>query len=417
MLNLFAAHIRAVGASEVLTMDCMAAAGCSRAGCGSRAPLWPYQGLIRLLILSIVLPLGVHPLLPDRSTAWVGQSGRLPQPMSDQTQDFTSPVSSDANGIGTLFPASTTARHAVLAPAGRATAPNIPESLSTALAFNIFVIGDLIQHQSITYGRIAVGGNATLERYRIGDTLPRSRDNRADLIVGSTLIFTDGMVAKGGIIAGGKARLSNVGMPHGQLREGLPIDFGAQGAALAGLAASLSQLPPNGMTQSRERPNTRKQITLTGTDRQLNIFALAGRDLAVAQTLIISVPRGATVLVNIDGAADQIQNLGFAIGSVNRQHILYNFYEATELTLDDDRIQGSILAPHARVTFVKGRMNGTLIAAALTGTGVAWPAPFIGQLPAAQGSRQHDTLTFIVGSFSPRRAKKNPPKANIRVLA
>ena len=76
-----------------------------------------------------------------------------------------------------------------------------------------------------------------------------------------------------------------------------------------------------------------------------------------------------------------IRNLGFAIGSVNRQHILYNFYEATELTLDDDRNQGRILAPYARVTFVKGRMNGTLISAALIGTGIAWPAPFIGQLP------------------------------------
>jgi choice-of-anchor A domain-containing protein len=337
--------------------------------------------LIQLLILSIVLLLGGYPLLPDRSTARVGQSGRPAQPTSDQTQDFTSPVSTNANGSGTLFPASTPERHIALAHAGSDTAPKIPESLSAALAFNIFVIGDLVQRQAITYGRIAVGGNATLEHYRIGDGLPRSSDNRADLIVGGTLIFTDGLVAKGGIIAGGKASLANIGMPHGRLREGLPIDFGAEGAALAGLATSLSQLPPNGITQIWERRNTRKQIALIGTDRELNIFALAGRDLAAAQTLIFSIPHGATVLVNIDGAADQIQNLGFAIGSVNRQHILYNFYEATELTLDDDRIQGSILAPHARVTFVKGRVNGTLIGAALTGTGVAWPAPFIGQLP------------------------------------
>jgi len=87
------------------------------------------------------------------------------------------------------------------------------------------------------------------------------------------------------------------------------------------------------------------------------------------------------VQVNIDGAASRIQNLGFAIGAISRQKILYNFYAATALALDDDRIQGSILAPQVRVTFVKGRLNGTLIGAALTGSGIAWPDPFNGQLP------------------------------------
>ena len=87
------------------------------------------------------------------------------------------------------------------------------------------------------------------------------------------------------------------------------------------------------------------------------------------------------MLVNIDGAASWIQNLGFAIGTVSWQQILYNFYAATELALDDDRIQGSILAPQARVTFVKSRLNGTLTGAVLAGSGVAWPDPFNGQLP------------------------------------
>ena len=85
--------------------------------------------------------------------------------------------------------------------------------------------------------------------------------------------------------------------------------------------------------------------------------------------------------MNIDGAASRIQNLGFAIGTVSWQQIPYDFYAATELVLDDDRIQGNILAPQARITFVKGRLNGTLIDAVLAGSGVAWPAPFNRQLP------------------------------------
>ena len=119
----------------------------------------------------------------------------------------------------------------------------------------------------------------------VGDTLPKARNNRADLIVGGTLIFTDGLVAKGGIIAGGEAKLAGVrNISHGRLGEGLPIDFGAHSAALTQLATSLSQLPANGIIQIRERRDKRTQITLIGSDRQINIFALAGRDLATAQT-------------------------------------------------------------------------------------------------------------------------------------
>jgi choice-of-anchor A domain-containing protein len=323
-------------------MDSVAAVCGSRVGCRFGALPWARQGAPRLLILVLALLLSVCPPSPGRSAG--------------------------------------AARPAVLARPQAYTAPDLAASLNTALAFNLFIIGDLNQWQSITFGRVAVGGNATLEHYRIGDTLPRAHDNRADLIVAGTLVFTNGLVSKGGIIAG-KASLSGVGIPHGRVGEGQPIDFGAHGAALTQLAASLGRLPANGVTQVRERRGQRTQITLIGTDRLVNVFALSGRDLAAAQTLIISVPRAATVLVNIDGAAGRIQNIGFALGTVNRQRILYNFFQASELTLDDDRIQGSILAPQARVTLVKGRVNGTVIGAALSGSGVAWPDPFVGQLP------------------------------------
>jgi choice-of-anchor A domain-containing protein len=366
-------------------MDGMAAVCGLRVGCRVGPPRGAYPGMTRLPIVMVVLLLGIYLLPPGRSVARAGNSDRSHQPIADHARQFARPAEGAAPGSGGLPPATSTSRHTLLAHAPSAPTLDLPASLSTALAFNIFIIGDLSQRQSITFGRVAVGGNATLERYRIGDTLPRARDNRADLIVAGTLVFTNGLVAKGGIIAGGKASLTGVGIPHGRLGEGQPIDFGAHGASLKQIAASLGQLPANGITQLRTRPNKRTQITLLGVDPQVNVFTLAGSDLAAAQTLIISVPRAATVLVNIDGEAERIQNIGFAIGTVSRQRILYNFYQATELILDDDRIQGSILAPQARITFVKGRVNGTLIGGALTGTGVAWPDPFIGHLPPLPG--------------------------------
>ena len=159
------------------------------------------------------------------------------------------------------------------------------------------------------------------------------------------------------------------------------IDFASLNPALTQLSSSLGQLAPTGTTEIRQRHNLKKQVVLTGSDQRLNIFALASQDLASTQTLIVSVPPKSSVLININGSSGRLQNLGFAIGSTSRQQILYNFYEATELTLNDDRIQGSILAPQASVTLVAGRVNGTLIGGGLSGGGITWPAPFIGPLP------------------------------------
>jgi choice-of-anchor A domain-containing protein len=340
-------------------------------GRASSARSWPAQGRVQLLII-VVLLLGTYPPISAPATA------QASAPINSAA--IVDAAGFSAGKLGLAAPGQPATSHAALVLANAETEPTMPEALSEALKFNIFILGDLTQRRSVIYGRVAVGGNASLERCRIGDGMPRSRENRADLIVGGTLVFTNGTVAKGGIVAG-SATLTDVGIPHGQLGEAPMIDFASHGPALTQLSSRLGQLSPTGSTEIRQRRNLKKQIVLTGSDQRLNIFALASQDLATTQTLIISVPPKSSVLININGPTGRLQNLGFAIGNTSRQQILYNFYEATELTLNDDRIQGSILAPRATVTLVAGRVNGTLIGAALTGGGVTWPAPFLGPLP------------------------------------
>jgi choice-of-anchor A domain-containing protein len=333
-----------VGTSEGFAMDRLVAAKCPTPGRTPSAHSRAFQSCVQLLILGLLLIGHSH-----TAALAAAQSGG---PTSQAAPAFF-------NGE---------------------TDPNISAALSEALKFNLFILGDLTQRRSVLYGRVAVGGNATLEYCRIGDAMPRSRENRADLVVGGTLVFTNGTVAKGGIVAA-SATLTHVGIPHGRLGEAPLVDFASHGPALTQLSTSLGQLPANGTTAIRERSNLKKQITLAGMEQRLNIFAISGQDLAATQTLIIKVPAGSSVLINITGPASRFQSLGFAIGNTNRQQILYNFYEATDLTLNDDRIQGSILAPQAKITLVAGRVNGTLIGAALTGSGVTWPDPFVGSLP------------------------------------
>src|SRR3954470_14046541 len=101
-------------------LDCLAAVGYARAGRDARAQSWTYPGVFQLLILVIVLLLAGYSSSPDRAIAQAGHS--------DNPQ-------------------------AIAGRAPSAAAHILPESLSAALAFNIFIIGDLTQRQATTFGR------------------------------------------------------------------------------------------------------------------------------------------------------------------------------------------------------------------------------------------------------------------------
>jgi choice-of-anchor A domain-containing protein len=253
--------------------------------------------------------------------------------------------------------------------------------LGLANDFNIFILGNMAQHDGRVGGRLAVGGDANLSDYRIGRGLPNSHGTRDDLIVDGRLIFTGGTVAKGNAVSGDKARLSHINIPNGRYRKGRPIDFGAQRSLLRHTSADWSSLPPNGTTSVRRRDHSAVQIILSGADPHLNIFRLAGRDLATARKLTINVPAGSTVLVNIDGKQDRMKNLRFLLSHTERQYVIYNFYQANSLTLAASQIEGTILAPFARINFVNGTINGIVIGAALRGAGVANHHPFKGDIP------------------------------------
>lgn len=256
-----------------------------------------------------------------------------------------------------------------------------PKALGAANDFNVFTLGDLTQVDAQTDGRVAAGGDVHLSNYSVGAHLPNSHGARDDLIAGKRLIFQQGTVAKGNVVSGDQADLTDVAIPNGRYRRDRPIDFAAEGSRLREASSVWSQLAPNGDTAVHPRADSLVEITLTGTDPRLNVFWLTGKDLAVAKIIAINAPPHASVLVNIDGEADQMRTLGFNITGTDRQYVLYNFYQAAKLTLADDRIQGSILAPFAAVDLIGGRINGTLIGGALNGSGVIGNFPFIGALP------------------------------------
>jgi len=270
----------------------------------------------------------------------------------------------------------TTAR--VVSAAGACTA----NPLGAATGDNVFVSGNFTSTASDTQGRLAAGGDVSLTNYSVGATLTPADAGSDALIAGGALNFHAGVVAYGNAVSQGRGTLDGVTFAPGNgYRQGAVLDFGTAAHALHTIATANAALPVNGTTAFQYN-----QLTLTGTDARVNVFAVSGADLSMANSLTVNAPAGSTALVNVSGDAIRLQSEGFALRGVDRTHVLYNFPQATTLTLRNMGIDGSILAPSAAIAFDNGAITGQLIGASFTGPGQANNAPFAGCLPASSAT-------------------------------
>jgi choice-of-anchor A domain-containing protein len=248
-------------------------------------------------------------------------------------------------------------------------------ALGVVQSFDIFVTRDLTQNNTDCGGGVAAGGTATLTSYSAGSQLPQAA-TRIDLLVGGNLSFNGGSVPNGAALYGGTATLSGTSFFGGIMQGTSPISFSAEATSLAAASAAIGAIAPNGT-----ETNSYGSITLTGTSSGVNVFAVSGTDLAAANGLTITAPAGSTAIVNVSGTTASAQNFGFAFNGVTRENTLFNFYQATTLTLSGIGFDGSILAPLAAVSFSNGQLNGQIFAASLSGTGEVEHDPFAGCIP------------------------------------
>ncbi|MEW6196070.1 MAG: SdrD B-like domain-containing protein [Bacteroidota bacterium] len=261
--------------------------------------------------------------------------------------------------------------------------------LGVAADYNLFVIEDVDQPSSDTQGKVAVGGNANFANYSIGDQLPM---NSGDvLIVGGDLTYLSGRVY-GNVVYGNTTNLPIPGVTvDGTISQGNPIDFAAAKIYLENLSLSLSGYTVNGTTTFQWGG-----LTLSGTDPFLNVFAVSGSDLSSANNVTINVPNGSAVLVNIDGTNINWTG-GLTVNGTAINNVLYNFYQATSMTIQGIDIRGSILAPFADINFAAGVINGQMICKSLIGMGQMNLSPFGGNIP---GEKEITNVAIIVSSIT-----------------
>lgn len=292
-------------------------------------------------------------------------------------------------------------------------------NLGPAGDFNVFVFGNNTQTGSDAEGRVAVGGNADFTGgtswggFTVASSMGKNTDN---LIVGGNLT-TNGHTLKGNAIVGGNMTWKNVTI-SGNVAVNGDANFLGGGGEIKGTISVAGEYKAPNYYKSASKSTTalpfsfsevqtyltdqsnylaslaetgttvfKYGLILTATDPNATFvtFNVTGEQMAAAKNygLTINAPKGATVVVNVSGAATSMESMGITLKGVDKQHVLYNFSEATSLTISSIGVQGTILAPLATVKFNNGNIDGTLIVNNLSGTGESHNFLFQGNLPSA----------------------------------
>ncbi len=253
-------------------------------------------------------------------------------------------------------------------------------ALAEAWDFNVFVLGDYTAPSADVEGRLAVGGNAYISNYSIGDKLDFDA-LRKDLIVAGNLNFPSGAVLKGRTLYGGTLTSTGAATSFGGFfNQSSPINFTNVGIYLKTMSTTLGTLIPNA-TVTFTNVSSRHDTMLSGSDPILNVFQMTTDDLERSDYLDLTIPSGSTALINVMGNSISIAQFAMQFHGADTQHVVFNFPTATSIYLGSISFEGSILAPFADTTFSSGQFNGQFIGQSMYGQGQFNGKEFAGCLP------------------------------------
>ncbi len=260
------------------------------------------------------------------------------------------------------------------------------EDFGAAQPYNALVFGDFTATASDVEGRLAAGGNIFLQYYGVGYRLNTTLPDGV-LVAGGDITFPAGQVYHGDILAGGSAQGVEDSV-RDSLAEGaaitdqadLPIDFSDIKAELTQMSEELAALDANGSAVYQWGG-----LYMTAAcDADVQVFQLDGEQLLAANAFSVDLscaPDNATYIFNISGIETGMTNMGLQSLESVRDHVVYNFYQATSLTFQSVGVQGSVLAPLADLDNPAGVIYGQLFANSWNGPMQIDLAPFTGNLP------------------------------------
>eukprot|EP01126_Amoeba_proteus_P015853 TRINITY_DN171_c0_g1_i1.p1 TRINITY_DN171_c0_g1~~TRINITY_DN171_c0_g1_i1.p1 ORF type:complete len:105 (-),score=15.28 TRINITY_DN171_c0_g1_i1:344-658(-) len=100
--------------------------------------------------------------------------------------------------------------------------------------------------------------------------------------------------------------------------------------------------------------------------------------LSTISSITISVPVNALIFITVTGQNVKFGNLGFS-GTYDPSRVLWNFVDASALTMTGMEMVGSILAPKAAIGFSNGEISGSICGSSFQGNGGMKWFPFQSQ--------------------------------------
>ncbi|HEV7382454.1 MAG TPA: choice-of-anchor A family protein [Dyadobacter sp.] len=222
--------------------------------------------------------------------------------------------------------------------------------------FNVIVLGDYSAVTGTSDGRLAVGGNFTLnspnQGFSVGgsDQVPDNTDN---FIVNGTYTNRSGQVAsvKGNFHYGSLntqtplPTITGTGTSTSQTGR---LDFSGLQQHYTGLSAGYASLPA---TSSPDPISSGASLTLTGDNTIRNyVFNVTFTESNVTAINFVNIPQGSGILINVLNTSLTMTGGGTPMVSTYATKTLFNFPNAVNILVSGFIIQGGILAPGADLT-------------------------------------------------------------------
>ena len=276
--------------------------------------------------------------------------------------------------------------------------------LGPASGYNIFVKESFSQPGADSQGKVAIGGNANIGQFDVAVnyepgthrdglqfwTNPNQYEDV--LVVGGNLTTSPwswGHV-KGNLILGGA--LTPGSSQHsvlGTTTQGNPIDFNAAFDYLGALSNELAGLGNTGSVGFQYN----NWLQLGGmSDADLYVANITGQMLKDATDLTATeLTQTDTLVINVSGKNIHFDSLNYGVREhyaaldLSPANILYNFFEAENITFNHGGFRGNILAPKANFMFNSGDLSGQVIVKSWSGQWGAqaniWDGFFTPHLP------------------------------------
>jgi choice-of-anchor A domain-containing protein len=257
---------------------------------------------------------------------------------------------------------------AILASAGLTLLPDVasaagPDCISLGAAANYGEYGDgsnSVDGESVGAG-VAYNASTTLDNSTFA-TATGPTPTQITMVLGTTgdsivdpVTLQNGSAEYVGTLSGGTITTSQSGASATSVTTS-PLNFSSADTALTSAASQFASL-----TTSTGTITGTTTLDLTGTLSGTNVFNLTTAVLKAATTIAISVPSGASVLINVTGSSYSGSKQSVTLAGALPSAVVWNF-EGGSVTLSKAASwQGSVLVANGALAVSNSTVNGSLL--------------------------------------------------------